>query len=183
MLKTLLSVAQNILADITQVNIQLSVKAIRIGQCRIHQPELDIFDIRLLKIRIVQTSHNTAPTLFWIRQLTVRIDFARTNIILSALFRIVTQVQQTQTDIFIRCRLSLCRINLFLQNDTRTVVAQCIKVIFNMCRSICLRITEYRIYVEPVNQSPVSIVPRVVAKLRILITELIRRRWVVWCRS
>ena len=52
-LEGLLAIAQNILADITEVDIQLAFVSVGVRQRRIHQPELDILDIRLLEIRVV----------------------------------------------------------------------------------------------------------------------------------
>ena len=68
MLKTFFTITQDILAHITQVNIQItSLKGwIWISQERIHQPKLHIFYVRLFEVCIVQFTHNTAPTLSWI---------------------------------------------------------------------------------------------------------------------
>ena len=95
MLETLLAVTQDILTDITEVDVQLTVKAVRVSQRRIHQPELDILDIRFLEVGIVQFAHDTTPTILRICQLTVRIKLRRTHVIWSTLIRIEGHIQHS----------------------------------------------------------------------------------------
>ena len=103
MLKRLTTVAQNILAYISQIDIQIATfkRRILVGQEWIHQPELDILNIRLLKIRVVQLTHDTTPTRFWIGQFTIATNLIRRNIIRTTLLWIVAQVQYRQTHISI----------------------------------------------------------------------------------
>ena len=94
MLKGLLAISQNILADITQIDIQVTAlkSCIIIGQEWVHQPELDILDIRFLKVRVIQLTHNTAPTSLWVSQFTIYVYFTSGDIVWATLIRIITQV-------------------------------------------------------------------------------------------
>ena len=93
MLETLLTVTQDIFADITEVDVQLTVKAVRVSQRRIHQPELYILDIRFLEVRIIQFAHDTTPAILRICQFTVRVELRRTHVIRSTLIRIERHIQ------------------------------------------------------------------------------------------
>ena len=103
MLKRLTTIAQDILTHVSQVDIQITTfkRRIWVGQEWVHQPELDILNIRLLKIRVVQLTHDTTPTRFWIGQFTIATNLIRRNIIRTTLLWIVTQVQYRQTHISI----------------------------------------------------------------------------------
>ena len=123
MLKGLFAISQNILADITQVDIQVTTLkgSIIISQEWIHQPELDILDIRFFKVGVIQLTHNTAPTSLWVGQLTIHVYFTSRDIVWTTLIRIVTQVHNRQFRIRIRQHLFV-RIYLLLINDTSAVV-------------------------------------------------------------
>ena len=183
MLEALLTVAQNIFADVTEVDVQFAIVAFGVRQRRIHQPELDILDIRFLEVRVVEFAHDTAPTLLRVREFTVGIDFTGVDIVRTALFGVVTEVQQRQTYILVRSGLTLRRVDLVLINNTRTMVTESIQVVLDMSRRVRLRVAEDRVHVEPVNQRPVAVVTRVVAQLCILGIELPVRPRVVRCGS
>ena len=96
MLKRFLSVSQDILADITEVDVQLSVIVLRMIGVRmlgIHEPELDVLDIGFLEVGVVQTSHHTAPAVVGIDQLTVRTDFIRGDIIRTTFGGVISEVE------------------------------------------------------------------------------------------
>ena len=158
MLETLLAVAKNILAYIAEVDIQLAVIAVRVRQPRVHQPELNIFDVRPLKVRVVKSAHDSTPALLRVRQFTIVGNLRRTDVIRAALFGIETEVQQAQSHILIRGSLSLRRINLFLQHNTGAVVTKRVQIVLDVRRRIRLRIAENRVHMEPVYQRPVAVV-------------------------
>ena len=147
-LKSLLAVSQNILADVTEVDVQLAVVTLRVGQCGVHQPELDILYVRTLKIRVVQPPHDTCPPFLWVRQVTVGAHLACGDVILAAIGRVVREVEDRQFGIHVACFLAV-GVHLVLIDDTRTVVAQCRQVIADMRRRVRLRITEDRVHREP----------------------------------
>ena len=93
MLESFLSVTQNILAHIAEVEIQLAFISVGVGQCRVHQPELDVLDVRFLKIGVVQPPHDTAPTLLGVSQMSVCAYLGGGDVVLSALGRVVGEVE------------------------------------------------------------------------------------------
>ena len=179
MLECLLAVSQDILAHVTEVDIEFTVVTrlhLRVRQLRIHQPELDILDIRFLEIRIVNTPHDTGPTLGRIGQLTVGSDLVRTDVILSAFVRVVRQVQYRQLRIYVTCLLTV-RVYLVLINDTRTMVTQRLQVIANMRRRIRLRVSENRIDGVPCQVRTVLVIPdRIAGDIDMRLREDVRRR-------
>ena len=92
-LERFLTVTQNILAHVAEVEIQLAFIPVRVGQCRVHQPELDVLDVRFLKIGVVQPPHDTAPALFGVRQVSVCAYLGGGDVILTALGRVVGEVE------------------------------------------------------------------------------------------
>ena len=92
-LERFLAVTQNILAHIAEVEIQLAFISVGVGQCRVHQPELDVLDVRFLKIGVVQPPHDTAPTLLGVSQMSVCAYLGGGDVVLTALGRVVGEVQ------------------------------------------------------------------------------------------
>ena len=166
MLKRLLAIAQDILTHITEVDIQLSVIPLRIGERRIHHPEFDILDIGAFEIRIVQATHHTTPTLTRVGQLALIIDLRSAHVILSSLLRIVRQVQDRQLGVLVS-RLLLIRIDLLLIHNTGAMVAQCGDIVADMRRGIGLRIAENMIDCIPCQQSAVFVIRDLVDILRL----------------
>ena len=163
-LKRLTPVAQDIFAHISQIDIQItSLKhCIGVSQEWIHQPELDILNVCLLKIRIVQFTHDTTPTRFWVGQFTIATYLIRRNVIRTTLFWIVTQVQYWQTHIRIRQHFFV-GVYLLFQYDTRTVIRHQIRIILDVLWCIALWITENRIHRVPCQQRTVLVIFRIVA--------------------
>ena len=157
MLERFLTVAQDIFAHVTEVEHQLTVIPFGVGQRRIHQPKLDILDVRFLKVRVVQPPHDTAPALLGIGQLTVRAYLTRADVVLSALRGVIHQVQDSQLGIDV-ARLLTVRVDLLLINDTRTVVTQRRQVILDVHRRVRLRIPEDRIDSVPCQMRTVLVI-------------------------
>ena len=158
-LKTLLTIAQNILTHITQVNIQVTtcVSCIGVRQEWIHQPELYVFYIGFLKVRIIQLTHDTTPAVLWIGQFTIRAYHISRDIIRTALIGIITQVQHRQTSIGIGHHLFVW-IHLLFIYGTCAVVAHKFYVILNMFRCIATWFTKDWVHRVPRQQRTVSVV-------------------------
>ena len=62
------TITENILGDITKVEIDLTALMLRIVDEGIHHPELDVLIVGGLEIRLVELTHDTAPTGFRIFQ-------------------------------------------------------------------------------------------------------------------
>ena len=125
MLERFLAIAQYILAHVTEVDVQFAVvvgRVLGIGQSRIHKPELDILDVRFLKVRIIQTTHHTSPTFLWIGHSSVRAYLVGADVVLSALLGIERQVEYRHFRIDVAGFLAI-RIDLILIDDTCTMVA------------------------------------------------------------
>ena len=172
-LKRFLAIAEYILADITEVDIHLTFVAVRVGQRRIHHPELDIFDVGFFEISVVESAHHTAPALFGIGKPTVGSHFAGRDIILTTFFWIEREVENRQFGIHVAGFLAV-GINLVLVHNTRAMVAECVEVVFDMRRCVGLRISEDRINAIPCHQRAVLVVTRLVDVLRLV--ERGRRR-------
>ena len=59
----------------------------------VHQPELDILHIGIFKVAVVQLSHDTCPTFFWVIQITIRSHVGYIQVIRTPLLWIIGQVQ------------------------------------------------------------------------------------------
>ena len=95
-----LSVAQYILAHLAQVKVQVAgiIGCRTILACidkRIEQPELDVFDVGLLKVVGINLSHHTSPLGLGVQQLSVAIQRER-QVVRSALLWIVGQIKYRQ---------------------------------------------------------------------------------------
>ena len=132
-LEGFLAVLQHIFADVTQLDVQVAARVVRVavGQERIHHPELDVFDVGALKIGILQFAHDAAPARLRIGQLTVRTYLVRHDVILTTLRRIVGQVHHAHTRVGIGQILAV-GVDLRLQNHTYTLVASGICVVADM---------------------------------------------------
>ena len=148
MLKRLLAVLQYILAYVAKVDVQVALVTFGVGQLGIKQPERYVLYVRFLKVRVVQPAHDTRPALLGIGELAVRTDLVGVDVVRSALVGVETQVKRSNLRIFVGKRLAV-REQLLLIYDTRTHVAQCVHVIFDMLRRVALRITEDRIRSVP----------------------------------
>ena len=92
---------QNILADVSQVDIQLTSRTIIVVDEWIHHPKLKVFDIGNFEIVIVNTSHHTPPTCFRSNQATIcsypsterRATVFKLIIVRPSLLRIICQIQ------------------------------------------------------------------------------------------
>ena len=93
MLKSLLTVMQNIFADITKVDIHLSVISLGVGECWVHEPELNILDVGFLKVGVIQSAHHTSPALLRVGEVTICTYLVSRNIVLSALVWIEREVE------------------------------------------------------------------------------------------
>ena len=165
-LERFLAVAQDILAHVTQVDIQIAVVPVRVRQRRIHQPELDILDVRLLEIRVVQSPHDTAPTLLRRGQLTAVVQLVGRHVVRTAFLRVISEVQHRQFRIHVR-RLLPVRVDFLLINDTCPVVAQYVHIVADMLRRVRLRITEDRIHCEPTDRRAVLVIADLVDVFRL----------------
>ena len=164
MLKGFLAVPQNIFAHITEVDIQLSFISVRVRESRVHEPELDVLNVRFLKVGVVQPPHNTCPAFLRVRQMATGIHFACADIVLTAFGRVVCEVENRQFGIDITCLL-LVRINLILIDDTRAVVTHRIGIVTDMRRCVCLWVTKDRINGEPRQVRTVFVITGLVNRL------------------
>ena len=135
----LLSVAQNILADFSEVDIEVATvfRGFRFGLAidkRIEQPELDILDIGRLEVVGVELTHHAAPATEGLVQRTFLRDVGR-EVIGAALGGIVCQVEDGQR---IRSsaigRLVTVGIELVDIHLTNVVVRQLLEVALDMAR-------------------------------------------------
>ena len=178
MFKTLLSIAQNILTNITQIDIQITALISRIRVCQewVHQPELNVFDIRFFKVCVIQFTHDTTPTILWISQFAIISYFIRRYVVWSTFFWIIAQVQHRQTCICIGQHL-LIRIHLFFIYRTCAMVRHQIHIILYMFRRITTWLTKDRVHRVPCQQRTVLVVVDIVAQCML---------WILihaWCRS
>ena len=96
----LLAVAEHVLRDLAQVDVQLAA-VLRGGAVltriyiRIEHPELHVLDVSLLEVGRLQFAHHAAPAAGRILQRTVRIEVER-QVVGAALLRIVSQVEHGQ---------------------------------------------------------------------------------------
>ena len=139
---------QNIFADITKVDIHLSVISLGVGECWVHEPELNILDVGFLKVGVIQSAHHTSPALLRVGEVTICTYLVSRNIVLSALVWIEREVEDWQFCIYCCCILTI-RIDLILINDTRAVVAECSEVILNVYRCVILRMPKDRVHGVP----------------------------------
>ena len=160
-LKRLLAVLQYILAYVAKVDVQVTLVAVGVGQFGVEQPERYILDVRFLKVRVIQPAHNACPPLLGVGELAVRAYLVGTDVVRSALVGVETQVQRSNLRVLVGKRLAV-REQLLLIHDTRTHVAQCVHVIFDVLRRVALRITEDRIRSVPRQPRPVLAVLNVV---------------------
>ena len=100
------TVFENIFRNLTEVQIQVAAFKIVVFRVeeRIKQPELDIFDVALLKVRIVHLAHYTAPALLWIEKTTVAAYVGVVEVVGTALVGIVRQIESLNG-----IRLTVCR--------------------------------------------------------------------------
>ena len=93
------TIAKNILADITEVEIEFTSMVIRILNKGVHQPELNGLNVLGFKIGIIQFAHDTTPTTGWIDQQSAvgntSAESRRIHVIVirSLLGRIIGQIQ------------------------------------------------------------------------------------------
>ena len=71
------TIMQNILRDITKVEVNLTALMVWIVDERIHHPELNILIVRGFEVGLVEFTHDTTPTCFGIPQRTVFVQTAR----------------------------------------------------------------------------------------------------------
>ena len=175
MLKRFLAITQDILAHIAQINIHITThkSGVSVRQERIHQPKFDIFDIRLLKVRIIQFAHYTTPTRTRIGQFTIAANLIRRDIIRTTFIGIITQVQHRQYGVGVRQHL-LVRINLLLIYDTCSMIRHQVQIIFYVSWRIARRLTKNRIHRIPWQQSTVLVVVHIIAQA--ILWEHIRAR-------
>ena len=147
-LKSFLAITQDIFANITKVDIHLSVISLRVGECWVHEPELNILDIGFLKVGIIQSAHHTSPALLRVGKASVAAHLFCGDIILSAFVWVVSEVEDRQFGIY-RCCVLTIRVYLILIHDTRAMVAECSEVILNMRRCVILRMPENRVHGVP----------------------------------
>ena len=166
-LKRFLAVAQDILRDITEVDVHLALVAVGVGQRGVHQPELDILDVRFLEVGVVQFAHHTAPALLRVGQFAVCAYLARYDIVRTALLGVVTQVQHAQFRVGVR-HLLLARVNLRLIDDTRPVVGHHRHIVLDMRGGVRLRVAKDGVHRVPRQQRTVLAVLRVVRQFRLL---------------
>ena len=95
-LKGFLSVFENIFAHVAKVDIEVATFPIRVGvgETRIHNPKLYIFYIGFLEIGVVNLSHDTAPTLLGVSELTIGINLICADIIRSAFGRVEREIEE-----------------------------------------------------------------------------------------
>ena len=148
MLERLLAVLQNILAYVTQVDIQVTIVAVGVGQLGIHEPEGDVLDVRFLEIGVVQSSHDTRPALLGVGQLAVRSDLAGADVIRSAFLGVEAQVQCGYLRILVGECLTVREELLFIYY-TCAHVAQCIHIVLDVLRRVALRVAEDGVGGEP----------------------------------
>ena len=96
----LLTVAQDILRDLTEVEVEVAAVvgggAVLTGIDEgIEQPELDVLDVRLFEVVGLKIAHHTAPLRLGLTERTVAVEVAR-QVIRSALRGIVGQVQHLE---------------------------------------------------------------------------------------
>ena len=60
------TIAQNILGDVAQVEIELTAAVVGIVDEGVHHPELDVFVVGSFEVGIVELAHNTTPTGLWV---------------------------------------------------------------------------------------------------------------------
>ena len=147
-LKRFLAVAQDVLGDIAEVDVHLALVAVGVGQRGVHQPELDILDVRFLEVGVVQFAHHTAPALLRVGQFAVSAYLTRHDVVRTALLGVVTQVQHAQLRVLVR-HLLLARIYLPLEDDTRPVVGHHLHIVLDMRGGVRLRITKDGIHRVP----------------------------------
>ena len=73
-LEELPAIAQNILGDITQVEINLTALMIWILDEGVHHPEFDVLIVGRFEIRLVELPHDTTPTGFGITEGTILVQ-------------------------------------------------------------------------------------------------------------
>ena len=94
-----LAVAQHILTHLTQIDIEVAAILIGVGLAvgvdkRVHEPELDVFDVRRLEVCVVEFAHNATPTALGIEQVEVGIDIRIVEVIRSAFGWVERQVER-----------------------------------------------------------------------------------------
>ena len=96
----LLSVVQHILADLTQIDVEVatvvgSILLLRTVYEGVEEPELNIFDVGLLEIVGIQLTHHAAPVRQWQIQRTVHIDVG-IEVIRTTFLRIISYIEDRQ---------------------------------------------------------------------------------------
>ena len=135
----LLAVAQNILADLAKIDVQVAgilrrCAGLPLIDKGVHQPELHIFYISLLEVGGLQLAHHAAPLLRGIRQRTVGIVLRR-QVVGAALLGIVGQVQHRQRrGGTVVCRLVAVGVQLLDIDLADAVVAELLEVALDMTR-------------------------------------------------
>ena len=124
-LKELLLIFQDILGDLTQVEIKITTLGGLVVHEGIHQPELDIFIVGGLQICRLDLTHHTTPTFLRIGQRTIRVDIIGIQVIGTTLVRIVSEVQDRQSGIIVRSQL-LAREKLLIVHATHEMVGEII---------------------------------------------------------
>ena len=134
-----LSVAQHILAHLTQVDVEVTTVLRSIVLFtgideRIHQPELDIFHIGRLEIVRVEPAHHTAPTLLGNGQCTIGIQVG-IQVIRTAFRGIESKVQDGQCSCStIIATLVACRIELLDIDLAYIMVRELVQIALDMTR-------------------------------------------------
>ena len=98
----LLSVSQNILAHLSQVDVEVATIVGGISLILgvdewVEHPELDVFHVGLLKVVGIQLSHHTTPVELRILKLSVRQQVVHIEVIRTRLRWIISQVEHAQS--------------------------------------------------------------------------------------
>ena len=132
-----LAIVQDVLADLTEVDVEVTAIVSGIGFQRridegIEEPEFDILHVGCLEVVGIQLTHHTAPVALWQRQRTIHVDL-RIQVVRTTLLGIVRQVQDGQrVGGSAVCRLVAVRIELTDIHRTHIMVRQLVEVALDM---------------------------------------------------
>ena len=158
----LLAVAQDILAHLAEIDVEVTavvagISLLRGIDKRVEQPELDILDVCRFKVVGIQLTHHTAPLSQRILERSVEIDIGG-EVVGAALLRIVSQVQDGQLiGGTVIGGLVTRGVQLADVDRTYIVVRQLVKIAFDMAgRQRRAALGEYRVDVVPREQGTIK---------------------------
>ena len=134
---TQVTILENILAHLTQVEIQIA--AIPIAQIVIHervkQPELDILDAGLLEVGIDHHAHDTTPSFLGMKQVSVLINIGAIKVVRATLTRVERQIERLDHRRLTVVQLA-ARVYFIEKNLAGIGIGQSIRIILDITGSI-----------------------------------------------